>query len=904
MTAFDSKAYKEQVLRPWGLDQARLDQLKRVVRELQEDPASKAYRELDLPTLLGVPADDPAAALSTFPKPLLQALNKFRLPAAPLVKQLLASLEKRPDIALKDPAFWASLGAERDRAVAEQLTRSAQLLAPEYPLGVIPETEFQRRLSALGLSPDKEADFAAKLLVAGVHRVPDLRVPDALPSRAVDSAWRAVRKGTEFRSILDVVAAHRSGPVSDAQVADRLAVGGKPVGVADLARARTAIKRRKDSDDGQAADKLLGALASACGADGDLHAAVLKMLTDTAAGRLAQGRAALAVRQDLESAGLATQDAARIVLAVQGSGGARPVTGLDDVEAALARRELGEARRLIDGAVVPDSDARRLDKMRGHVDSLLARKQQHLRAFHDAFAAERYADALGEIDAALAIDAADPALAEKRADIPPTAPARLRWSADASGVQLSWEGAGDDTVTWTVVRREGRAPSGARDGTVVGTELTEPRCIDPDAPAGTELFYAVVAVRDGRARSRPSTAEQVVVLPSVTGLRAAADADAVTLQWIAPPDAVETLIGITRADDGHAEKRSSPGSRARIDGLSTGTVYQFTLEAVYLVAGARRLAPPVSIRTVPRAAATAVTGLEVVRDESAERLLASWDAVTSYRVELWGVPVEHAWAPGTMVQDHDLTGSGGRRLGESEPDGSPAARSEARLSRMPGVVRILAATRTDDGLLIGEDVVVGDAAPPQDVRAERFGDDVKLSWVWPDGDVVIQLEWRDGHGRRRRRVTRAAYTAQGGVRIHGADEVSDLSVATVMRIGDDEIMSAPNAVALPVSSVHDVEYSLSVRRPLFGAASCTISLRCDPLPSAAPMRLVMTRGSFMPASPERGETVSAFEADLTTGVFRHQVDLGKLRPGYWLRLFADDPNAIRMHDPSTSELKG
>ena len=88
--------------------------------------------------------------------------------------------------------------------------------------------------------------------------------------------------------------------------------------------------------------------------------------------------------------------------------------------------------------------------------------------------------------------------------------------------------------------------------------------------------------------------------------------------------------------------------------------------------------------------------------------------------------------------------------------------------------------------VVGPGVVAGSAPTVRECVAEKFGDTVKLSWRWPDGDYLMQVSWHRGGLDRTARVTRAKYRADGGFVISPGDGVTDIGVATVIKSADEE----------------------------------------------------------------------------------------------------------------------
>jgi hypothetical protein len=89
------------------------------------------------------------------------------------------------------------------------------------------------------------------------------------------------------------------------------------------------------------------------------------------------------------------------------------------------------------------------------------------------------------------------------------------------------------------------------------------------------------------------------------------------------------------------------------------------------------------------------------------------------------------------------------------------------------VVHLTAFAVTDAGkVVVGDTVVLTDAAPVEELRIRRFGSQARLRWVWPDGAVSAVVTWTpekraDGWQEPARtvRCTRRAFFDGGGFRL-------------------------------------------------------------------------------------------------------------------------------------------
>src|SRR5690606_15148808 len=223
----------------------------------------------------------------------------------------------------------------------------------------------------------------------------------------------------------------------------------------------------------------------------------------------------------------------------------------------------------------------------------------------------------------------------------------------------------------------------------------------------------------------------------------------------------------------------------------------------------REFSAPTRIEATPRGAISAAREFDarVVSTGGTDALECSWSDVEGYIVDVWAFPVSHPPLPSRVANVSELTAAGGQRLAALSSGLPAGGRVVRRFAITEGVFAYLPVTMDGDGGLLGESVISGVAPRATDTLAERFGDAVKLSWVWPDGDFIMEVSWLDPDNRRSLRVTRAKYRADGGVTISPATGISDIQIATVAKTADDEWVS-PGVAVEYIAAKPTVGYSL------------------------------------------------------------------------------------------------
>jgi hypothetical protein len=908
MATFDATAYRNDVLKPNSRGEA-FEQLREVVAEVTRDADSTAYARLDLNALYAIPSPVTAAQLVEWRTRVVPALNKAEksLPAASLLKILFEALEKK-GVNLTAPAFWGGLQAERQKVIVVKLNDDIKQLRAEYPLGVISVEELTSRLASIGITGVTEGSIRSVAAQQGFDVVADVELPGdgmPVPLRAI---WKQVSAHPEFRSIIDILLMHRAGQLGPVRFIDGLEVDGGLVTGADIDGARAKSEQGQDTDALQSAQKFLGALKDNCRDDAALHQVVLASVVELAAGHLARGKPKVRVRDDLVGIGFETTDASRLVMALSAANLAPARTlGLDDVREKLAEGLLDDADRVLVAVAETDETARDHAAVTMQVTQLKAKKKSFLDAYHRAVTAREFGVAAQAIRDAIGLDRGDDSLAALAESLPPSPPRSFMARVDGAAVLLTWAHDADPTIKYTVVRRENRIPSGPGDGTVVVADVNVVSTSDAAVTAAARFGYAVFASRDGRVYSDAATTE-ITVLLAPSHVAATATATSVELSWVLPAGAVGTVVTQLNPDNRSVQHEVARGTSFRADGLTSGSRYQFSVQAVHFVDAGRRLSERVSTVAVPRGRASPVSDLTVTtrRDDGRDLLQARWTGIDGFEVEIWVFPRNVDLPVGSTFDAATLTQSGGARIPPRGTSRTASGHTQMTLAIPPVISRLVPLTGTDTGYLIGASVLAGSAAQATGITAEVFGTELRLSWTWPPGDALMELRWTESGRSRSTRVSRAQYRSDSGAMLDNAATVADLTIATVVQVGGDE-WSSP-AVPVAHRGGHPgltLTYSLQIKRTLFGnKTSCSIEVHSDGTGTIVPVSLVLKSGSTMPFGPGDGRKIADLDLDFTNDTtVTHELTLGKQPAPIWLRLFAGD-GSTELVDPPTSQLKG
>lgn len=894
---FDPKAYKKDILVPLAKDQTASAAVDAAIRALSQGEGAAALAGLDSTTLFAV---DPANTgdLPSHFKQLGLALNKFGSmpPSADKVRRLLQASQSA-GLTLEEPAFWQQQSADRAHAQAAQLDGFVENLKTENPLGVLTPEQLGRAAVAAGFGNIPAQTLHSAAGAKGLMVAPELTAS----STTVPAVLLKATGNAEFRTLLDLLTF--PDLAADATFIDSLSSSGRPLTVGDVASALGRSERARDSSAVQDAQKALGLLEKQCKDDTVLHQLVRATVLKHLAGHVKPGGSRLQQRDALVGMGIGRADAARAVAFLNPSGAesARSAASLQIAEA-LSAGKLAEARRLADSLPEEDDDRAERTSALARLTAAESQKAGLLDAYRTAWDARDFPEAERALTAAVRIDTEDASLSQKLEEIPPARPAALQAGIRAGAVHLSWSAM--PGATSVVVRSEGTAPASPGAGTEVGRGQDLLQLVDNGAPAGRRVGYSVFTTRDGRTFSDPATT-QIAFLPAPSSLVATADSSQIELSWRLSPEALAAEVIQQNADGTTTTHPVANGSALTVKGLSLGVKYVFDVRAVYVTQQGREASQSSRIEATPRGELVPASDFTVqsVTTDNGSGVTASWLPVAGYDVEVWAFPRDYRVLSGSIEPLAKLTGHGGVRLTPLPGRSGPAERV-VRTYRAEGISVYVPVTLDGERGRLGEPVVSGAAPNIRDGMAERFGNAVKVSWVWPTGGYLMEVSWKQDGAPRSQRITPAKYRADGGFMIPALEGVSDIAVATIAKTSDDEWASAP----LPISYTTArpvLEYALAIKKTLFKGATVTATIDPRGFSGALDVMLVVASGALMPATARSGEVIArqrlALEAD---GSAVLQAPIPKLPSPYWVRMFVEDTAPVVLLDPPTSQMKG
>ncbi|WP_026115769.1 fibronectin type III domain-containing protein [Nocardiopsis kunsanensis] len=739
-----------------------------------------------------------------------------------------------------------------------------------------------------------------------------------LPVRAPVATFRTLRENLRTRGAVfspEVVFGRRNLEQGFTVLDGFRLADGSGLDEEALARARTRLGVEALTDGKAAAENVLSILR----ADGDRdrrEAIVLWEIVDDLRGRPAALSESGLVRPWVRS-GLDEREALLLAAAVR-----RADPGPDEgtrteaeVRALLADNLLREAQRgvvdLPEGHGLRRAVAERCEQVAGLV-----------RGAEEALRGDRPEEAARALSSAVEVAADDKVLTDRLAEIAPAAPRSVSARVRGRGSVVSWQPSPSlaGGVRYRVERVTGRGT--AARSTVVG-ELAGTELVDPELPVGTDARYSVVAVRGGRASSAPVVSEAVMLTPEVADLRLRSGRCSVRGSWRAPEEAVRVEVlracGASPRGAGDGVAVPTDGSGFQDHTVEPGREYFYRVRVVYLTSsGLTRTSEGLVRRAAPGPGPLPVPDLAV--EHRAGSTVVSWSPLPLGRVSVWVGPREPVWPRGTRLSEHDLAAFGTEAAEAPEP--VAGGRTGVRVPVPPGTSHVLAVTVAGEERVAGAHCRVTEVPQVRDLRTQRFGSTVRLSWSWPEHAARALVLWSPpgsghgsgdeaGHGDEaadgggRSFCSRRRYEREGGFEAAMGPGPMEVSVYTAVPDGAGEAMSAPVRTRVPGAVVvaYRVEPAGWWRRER------TVHLTAETSGEVPEIAVVHAPGRVQPHSVAQGQVLATFPAGPRRAGEHTQVRVRPPRgsgPG-WLMCFlvseSEGSAQVRLRQPSVRELR-
>lgn len=352
----------------------------------------------------------------------------------------------------------------------------------------------------------------------------------------------------------------------------------------------------------------------------------------------------------------------------------------------------------------------------------------------------------------------------------PSPPERLVASVRGDAMYVEWSASaarvGD--IAYRLVRLvEG---GGSGDGAVLGSSVRSLSMVDADAPSGVPVAYAVWTLRDDQPSAQPRQSQPISRLRGVQGLELLPADQWIELRWEPPERSAGARITRREVGTGTGSPMTvrCEGDSYRDQQVRVGGTYEYSVESEYrLPHGAvgygpsaieriRRQEPPQPVRDLTLA----------IEDDT---MLLTWTPPPRGNVEIRDLDV----APDIDRPGQLTSASGVRRLGVIARATEPPSSGRQRMAAPTDGRRhwLVPLTVLDDGsAVIGTPVEYGSRLPAvSDLKAERFGDRIRLLWRWPPSVSEVLVLSRaetpptgpDDSTAQRKPMTYAAYQRAG-----------------------------------------------------------------------------------------------------------------------------------------------
>jgi hypothetical protein len=313
--------------------------------------------------------------------------------------------------------------------------------------------------------------------------------------------------------------------------------------------------------------------------------------------------------------------------------------------------------------------------------------------------------------------------------------------------------------------------------------------------------------------------------------------------------------------------------------------------------------PPAADRAVPAERLQPVLDMQArtIRNRT-DIVQLTWSPPAAGVVSLRIAAEPPRWDAGTVIGTRDAD-SYGRPLSATGVPG-PDRRMTYELALPPTRAFVTPMTVRDTEAAVGRYVEVTKGAPVRGLSARRFGEEVRLTWTWPDEAIAVHVAWQSSAapddesvpsaGRQQRTCSRRAFDADGGFAAVMGYAAQRVEVWAVIPGPDGEQITAPAETEVPAAGI-PVNYD--VRRVLgFSGLICLVRRqRRRKLRVRATQRCVLpdlivveSRRPGIPLAPTGGVPVARIPGrpiDPGTSL-EFVVELGAEGPS-WLACFVD-----------------
>jgi hypothetical protein len=281
--------------------------------------------------------------------------------------------------------------------------------------------------------------------------------------------------------------------------------------------------------------------------------------------------------------------------------------------------------------------------------------------------------------------------------------------------------------------------------------------------------------------------------------------------------------------------------------------------------------PPAAGRPVHAEPLQPVTDLQARTIRSRTDIVQlSWSPPPAGMVSLRIAAEPPPWSAGTIVATGDADAYGQPLAAAGVP--GPDRRMTHELALPQARAFVTAMTVRGPEAAVGRTAEITKGAPVRGLSARRFGDEVRLTWTWPEEAIAARVAWQPSvaigdegvasAGRQQRTCSRRAYDAEGGFSAVMGHVAQRVAVWAVIAGADGEQVTAPAEIEVPGTGI-PVHYDVR-RVPGFGGLISlvrrqrrrTVRVRATRRCVLPDLIVVESRRPGIPLGPHDGKTAA------------------------------------------------
>lgn len=518
-------------------------------------------------------------------------------------------------------------------------------------------------------------------------------------------------------------------------------------------------------------------------------------------------------------------------------------------------------------------------------------------------AIEKYSEALGHC-----IDH-QPTL-RALAACPPPAPAALDVVLKGATALLSWKPApARGLIMYRVQRKTSSVPTSVEDGTQI-CDIPSLNWKDTTIPPGLPFYYSVFALRGKVASLTGANSGPYIHLADVTGIAIEAGDSQLSLRWTKPPACknveVWREIGSPPTSPGRGTRVPTSGETAVDQGLANGSTYGYLLVSVFEDPRDGRgvlRSPGVAVVATPVEPPPKIADLHARREE--RTVFLEWTPPRRGEVQIRQCSRLPNTSPGEVIALATAISFGlpvqvtGRGTAQATLDG------QGRVYFVPLSVVVETA-------VVGVPIDVKMLDEVTNLEAQRQGNTIQLTWMWPKGAIEVLIVWRhDAFPRvpeevgERRSLSRTEYEHAGLWELRNAPRLRHYF--TVFVQGQEADLYSAGSQVLEASGLEaEVTYKVVTKRGVFSRSlkEAWIELRTRDLQRLPALQAVLKQG-LPPARREDGRVVVDIDSlEFVSGFAR--IGLPPQEASGFVKLFFNDgqnARGIRLIPAAIDQLK-